>query len=56
MTFPRLVRGNTGKVIYPTISAAQGAARQFEAIGAGRQCAYVCPLSKSGHAHLTRMD
>lgn len=50
--------GSDGKVIYPTEAAAEAAAREFAAIGADPQEAYLCPRSPSGqsHAHLTRMD
>lgn len=46
--------GNYRKVVYPSLVAAQAAARELETIGADPQEAYICPMSRSGHVHLAR--
>lgn len=52
----RETAGSDGKVIFPDLEAAEAAARELEALGGGPQRAYVCSRSKTGHAHLTRMQ
>ena len=50
---PRQSRGTDGKVIYPTREAAEAAARELEALGAGALRSYMCGRSRRGHFHLT---
>lgn len=45
-------RGTDGKVIYPTLEAAEAAARELEGLGARRLRPYLCARSRSGHFHL----
>lgn len=45
-------RGTDGKVIYPTLEAAEAAARELEGLGARRLRPYRCDRSRHGHFHL----
>jgi hypothetical protein len=44
--------GTDGKVIYPTLDAAEAAARELEELGARRLRPYLCDRSRHGHFHL----
>ena len=41
------------KIIFGSVAAAQAAAEEMRHLGYSRQRAYLCPKSKTGHAHLT---
>lgn len=45
-------RGTDGKVIYPTLEAAEAAARELESLGARQLRPYLCARSRHGHFHL----
>lgn len=45
--------GRPPKVIFPSEAAALRCADELRVAGFGRQHAYSCPWSKSGHYHLT---
>lgn len=52
----RETSGSDGKVIFPDLETAEKAAREMADLGADPQRAYVCARSRTGHAHLTRMQ
>ncbi len=45
-------RGTDGKVIYPTLEAAEAAARELEGLGSRSLRPYLCDRSRHGHYHL----
>lgn len=52
----RETSGTDGKVIFPDLEAAESAVRELEALDGQPMRAYVCGRSRTGHAHLTRME